>query len=176
MQKAANFPVLKFVNDLGTIARLKYYYDRFLTRLGEHRLMIEILESPKHLIAAKLSGSLTADDVAKAYKATEAALKGNERVSFFAEVEDSMSLTFEGLVKDLFEGIGQIGKISRYYRGAVVTSKGWLGALARVEGLVFASIDVRVFSREDRDKAFAWASEAPEPLPKPEEPGPSIHF
>src|SRR5215468_10473644 len=138
--------------------------------------MIEILESPKHLVAMKLSGSLTADDITKAYKATEDALKNNERISFFAEVEDSMSLTLEGLAKDLFEGLGQIGKLSRYYRAAVVTDKGWLGAIARVEGLVFCSIDVRVFSRDDRDKAFSWASETPGPLPKREEPAPSIHF
>lgn len=138
--------------------------------------MIEILESPKHLVAMKLSGSLTADDITKAYKATEDALKDNERISFFAEVEDSMSLTFEGLVKDLFEGICNIGKLSRYYRAAVVTNKGWLGALARVEGLVFSSVDVRVFNRGDRDKAFAWASEVPEPLPTPEDPPQSIHF
>jgi hypothetical protein len=138
--------------------------------------MIEILESPKHLVALKLSGSLTADDVTTAYKATEDALKDNERISFFAEVDDSMALTFEGLVKDLLEGIGQLGKLSRYYRAAVVTDKGWLGAIARVEGLVFCSVDIRVFNRADRDKAFAWASETPEPLPKPEEPGPSIHF
>lgn len=138
--------------------------------------MIEILESPKHLVAMKLSGSLTADDIEKAYKATKEALDGNERISFFAEVGDTMSLTFEGLVKDLFEGISQIGKISKYYRAAVVTDKGWLGALARFEGLVFCTIDVRVFSKAERDKAFAWASETPEPLPKQEAPGPSIHF
>jgi len=41
---------------------------------------------------------------------------------------------------------------------------------------VFSSIDFRVFDPSDRDKAFAWASEAPPPLPKPEEPGDSIHF
>jgi hypothetical protein len=138
--------------------------------------MIEILESPKHLVAMKLSGSLTSEDVSKAYKATEAALKENERISFFAEVDDSMSLTIEGLIKDLFEGISQIGKLSRYYRAAVVTDKGWLGALARVEGLVFCTIDVRVFQRDDRDKAYAWSAETPEPLPKPEEPAASIHF
>jgi hypothetical protein len=138
--------------------------------------MIEILKSSKHLVAMKLSGSLTAEDVTKAYKATEDALEDNERISFFADIEDSMSLTFEGLIKDLFEGLSQFGKLSRYYRAAVVTDKGWLGAIARVEGLVFSSIDVRVFNRVNRDKAFAWASEVPEPLPKPEEPGPSIHF
>lgn len=138
--------------------------------------MIEILDSPKHLVAMKLSGGLSAEDVENAYKATEDALKENQRVSFFAEIEESMNLTLDGLVKDLVKGVGQLGKLSRYYRAAVVTNKSWIGALARVEGLVFSSIDVRVFALDSRDKAFAWASEVPVPVPKPEEPKPSVHF
>ncbi len=138
--------------------------------------MIEILESPNHLVALKLSGSLTADDVTKAYEAADKALKNNERISFFAEIEDTTNLTFEGLAKDVVKGLGQLGKLSKYYRAAVVTDKGWIGALARVEGLVFSSIDVKVFGLEERNKAFAWASEAPEPLPKPEVPEASVRF
>ena len=137
--------------------------------------MIEILESPKHLVAMKLSGSLTADDVVKANRAAEDALKENDRISFFAEIEDSMNLTLEGLAKDLFTSVGQFGKLSKYYRAAVVTNKGWIGALARVEGLVFSSIDVRVFGLDERAKAFAWAAEAPEQRQKPEPPKPSLH-
>ena len=136
--------------------------------------MIEILDAPKHLVALKLVSSLTADDVTRAYAATEEALKENERVSFFAEIDDSASLSWEGIVKDLSEGLKHLGKLSRYYRAAVVTNKGWIGAMARVEGLVFSSIQVRVFEPAERDKAFSWASEVPEPLPKPEEPAPSI--
>jgi len=138
--------------------------------------MIEILESPKHLIAMKISGKITAEDIEKAYSATRDALKDNERVSFFAEITENLGFTAEGLVKDLTEGIKNFGKLTKYYRAAVVTDKGWLGALARVEGLVFSSIDVRVFEPADREKAFAWASEQPAPLPKPEEPGTSIRF
>jgi SpoIIAA-like len=124
----------------------------------------------------KLSGGLTADDVTKAYEATDKALKENERISFFAEIEESMNMTLEGMAKDLVKGLGQFGKLSKYYRAAVVTNKGWIGALARVEGLVFSSIDVKVFGLDERNKAFAWASEAPEPLPKPEAPEPSVRF
>lgn len=138
--------------------------------------MLEILDSPKHLVALKLSGEMTADDVTGAYKAVEDALKINERISFFAEVDSSMELTFQGLLKDLVEGVGQWNKLEHYYRLALVTDKGWMAALARVEGLVFSSIDIRVFSPDDRNKAFAWASEAPEPVPAPAEAGPSIHF
>lgn len=138
--------------------------------------MIEILESPKHLFAIKVTGSLTAEDVSKAYKATESVLKDNERISFFAEIDESVAFTLEGIFRDVVDGISHLGKLSRYYRAAVVTNKGWIGALARAEGVVFSSIDVRVFSPAERDKAFAWAAETPEPLPKPEEPDRSIHF
>src|SRR5215204_425966 len=134
--------------------------------------MLEILESQKHLIAIRLSGELTAADVTQAYKATDEALKQNDRISFFAEVDPSMKLTFEGLLKDLVEGVGQFGKLGRYYRAALVTDKGWLASMARIEGIVFSSIDFRVFAPADRDKAFAWASETPEPVVTPTDPGP----
>ena len=138
--------------------------------------MLEILESPKHVVAFKLSADLTADDVTRAYRAVDDALKTNDRISFFAEVDPSMELTFQGLLKDMVEGVSQWNKLKHYYRMALVTDKGWMAALARVEGLVFSSIDLRVFSHEDRNKAFAWASETPEPVPAPVEPEASIHF
>lgn len=138
--------------------------------------MLEILESPKHLVAMKFSGEMTADDVAKAYEAANKALENNERISFYAEVDDSVNITFEGLVKDITESFGQLGKLSKYYRAAVVTDKGWIAALARVEGVVFSSIDVRVFGLDEKDKALYWASEAPEPVIKPADPDASIKF
>jgi hypothetical protein len=138
--------------------------------------MLEILDSPKHLVALRLSGGLTADDITRAYKASSDALKDSERISFFVEVDPSMALTLEGVVKDLVEGVNQIGKLRKYYRAALVTDKGWMAALARVEGLVFSSIDVRVFGHAERDKAFAWASETPPPVPAPEDPEASIRF
>lgn len=138
--------------------------------------MLEILESRKHVLAIRLSGELTAADVTQAYKATEDALKENDRISFFAEVEPSMKLTFEGLAKDLVTGIGQWDKLKHYYRVALVTDKGWMAAIARVEGLVFSSIDIRVFGHDERDKALAWASETPVAAPAPEIPEPAIHF
>jgi len=138
--------------------------------------MIEILDSPNHVVAMRLSGELKAQDVTEAYKAIENALKENERISFFAEVDPSMRLTVEGVVKDVVEGIGQLGKLSKYYRAAIVTDKGWLAAVARVEGLVFASIDVRVFESSEREKALAWAAEPPPAAEEKTDPEPSIHF
>jgi hypothetical protein len=138
--------------------------------------MLEKLDSPKHLVAMRLSGGMTASDVEQAYKAIEEAIKTNDRISFFAEVDPSLHLTAQGLFKDAIEGLSHIGKMKHYYRAAVVTDKGWMAAAARVEGLVFSSIDVRVFEPGDRDKAFAWASEKPVSAPKPKEPKRAVHF
>src|SRR5215203_2325388 len=138
--------------------------------------MLEILESQQHLVAFRFSDKLTAEDVTKAYKATQEAIASKDRISFFVEVDPSMQLTFEGLVKDLVEGVTQWNKLKHYYRVALVTDKGWMAALARVEGLMFSSIDLRVFGDEDRSKAFAWASEQPEPMPSAAETASAIRF
>ena len=136
--------------------------------------MIEILDSPKHLVAMNINGEITAEDVTNAYKATEKALKENERISFVAKVENTTKLTLEGVAKDIYEGVGQICKLKKYYRVAVVTDMSWIASIARAEGLFFSSMDIRVFNLDEYDKAFAWASEKPEPLPA--KPGPSIHL
>jgi hypothetical protein len=138
--------------------------------------MLEILPSPKHVVAVRLKDGFTADDVAKMYKAADDALKDNERISFFAEFDDSVELTFEGLLKDAVEGLGRLGQLSRFYRAAVVTDKKWMAAVARFEGLLLSLMDVRVFGSAEREKALAWASETPAPLPKPEPPTPGIHM
>lgn len=138
--------------------------------------MLEILQSPGHLVAMKIAGELSGPDVQRAYDALEAALKQHERVSFFAEVDDSFELSVDALVKDVTNGLSQLGKLNRYYRAAVVTDKKWLATLARVEGLVFAWMEVRVFPIGEREAAFDWASQAPAPKPEPVVPPPAIRF
>ena len=138
--------------------------------------MLEILKSPGHVVAMKISGELSGADVQRAYDALESALKSHDRVSFFAEVEESFEMSIDALIKDITNGLGQLGKLNRYYRAAVVTDKKWLATLARVEGLVFAWMQVRVFPTSEREAAFDWASEAPPPKPEPVTPPPAIKF
>ena len=138
--------------------------------------MLEILTSPKHLVAFKLSGELTADDVEKSTNALIDALKDQERISVFAEIDGSIALTLEGLLKDLVNSVSNFGMRKKIFRLAVVSGSEFYSFLLRVEGLVFSSIEMRVFSPDDRDQAFAWAGKEPEPLPKPEPSKRAVHF
>ena len=138
--------------------------------------MLEILESPGHVVAMKISGELSGADVQKAYDALETALKSHDRVSFFGEIDDSFEMTLDGFIKDVTNGLGQLGTLNRYYRAAVVTDKKWLATLARVEGLVFAWMQIRVFPKSEREEAFEWATQEPPPKPEPVPPPPAINF
>ena len=138
--------------------------------------MLEILPSPKHVIAIRFTGGFTAEDVTNMYRAVDEALKDNERISFFAEFDKSVELTFEGLLKDAVEGISRLGQLNRFYRAAVVTNRNWTATIARLESLILPYVDVRVFKFDEKEKALAWASETPAPLPKKEESAPSVHM
>jgi len=138
--------------------------------------MLEILESPKHLVAFKLSKELTAEDVDKSTLALTDALKEKERVNIFAEIDGSLKLTLEGLARDVANSVSNFGLRRKIYRLAVVSDSEVYAFLLRVEGLLFSSIEMRVFVPEDRREAFAWASKEPEPLPKPEHPKPALHM
>jgi hypothetical protein len=123
--------------------------------------MIEKIPAAEHVVAFRVSGSITAEDVTSASEAIRSSITAHERVSLYTEVEGTTRYTLEGFFKDLIEGLNRLNDLGKIYRIAVVTEKGWIAAMARVEGLVFAFIDVRVFSMEDKKKALAWASEAP---------------
>ena len=77
--------------------------------------MLEILESPKHVVAMKLSGSLTAKDIEQAYRTTDDALKSNDRISFFAEIDPSASLFNEGLGLDSIDVLELALEVSQRY-------------------------------------------------------------
>lgn len=130
--------------------------------------MIEILDSPGYLASLKVSGEITAGDITKAAKAIEDIIKANDRVSIFVEVEDSARYTLEGFFKDVIEGLNRLNDLGHIYRVALVTNKGWMSAMTRLEGVVFASIDMRVFEPAERDRGLAWASELPPPRVEPQ--------
>ncbi len=138
--------------------------------------MLEILKSPKHLVAFKLSGELTANDVERSTNALIDALKTQERVSIFAEIGEPFSLTLEGLWKDLVNSFNNFGIRKKVFRLAVVSPSEVYSAILRIEGFVLSSTAMRVFTPEQREEAFAWASKKPEPMPKPEPAKRAIRF
>ena len=130
--------------------------------------MIEPLAAPApHVVAFRLEGQITADDVGRAIRLIEARLQEHEPVSLIIEVGDVKAVTVAAMVEDLRHGLGQIRHLGRYHRVALVAAQGWLRAAAQVEGAVLPGVEVRTFTPAEQIDATAWAS-----APRPDRPAP----
>lgn len=120
--------------------------------------MLQILESEDHVLAVRLSGTLTAGDVALVAKEVDARLERHEKIGIFAELTDFHDLTAEAAAKDFAYGFSKIGQWSRFPREAVVTDKQWVRTLIKLMDPVIPMVDVRAFEPAQRDEALAWAA------------------
>lgn len=125
--------------------------------------MIEILPAPDHVVAMRVSGTLTGDDIERVTLVLEAALSRHQHIALYADMVDFADMTAEALLKDLRYGISKIGQWSRFGRAAVVSDREWLRAIARLENHVIPGIDIRAFGKNEREAALAWASGEPVP-------------
>ena len=138
--------------------------------------MLQITSPPsERIVAIRVSEQLTDKDVDTAIAAVEAALHNHDRVSFYAQVESSFRLTVAGFFKDLRYGFSKLRDLKRFYRAAVITDSRWIATIARVEGVVFSQIEIKVFPTSDREAAIQWASQSP-PLESPREVRPAIRM
>ncbi len=123
--------------------------------------MLQVLPAPETVVAIRVADLLTGADVDNAIKAVEIALEHHDRVSMYAEIEGVFSITLTGLYHDLRYGLSHLHELHRFYRAAVVTDNKWLATVVRVEGLLFAQIEMKVFPPSDREAAWQWVSEPP---------------
>ena len=129
--------------------------------------MIERLFPPApYVVALRVGGRVTTDDIDRAKGALDAALESHDRVSFLLVVDGLGFVDPAALVRDVGYGIGQIQNLPRFHRAAVVTNQGWLRSVVGAENALLPGVEVRAFAPGDRAAAEAWVSETP-PLPGP---------
>jgi hypothetical protein len=114
-----------------------------------------------HVVGIRVDGRIDASDIETAMKALEEKLRTNERVSFFVEIDDLSGVSPEAILKDIRFGLEQLKNLGRFSRAAVVTDIKWIRAAAGVEDLLIPRVEVKAFSKMDRDVALAWVSKIP---------------
>ncbi len=119
--------------------------------------MLTLLPSPgPDVVAFRVSGKVTADDIEQAWASIDAALDEGETIGLYAEIVDLGGVTLDGLVKDLALGLKAIGEWRRLARYAVVSDARWLRTLATVEGKLLPGIEIRTYPMEEQAEAMAW--------------------
>lgn len=125
--------------------------------------MIDHLEmEADHVVGIRIDGKVLSTDIERAMNSLEEKLKAHQRVSFYVEIDALSGITPEAILKDVRYGLEQLKNLGRFYRSAVVTDISWIRAAAGVEDLLIPKVQVKAFTRADRDVAMAWVVKLPE--------------
>ena len=115
--------------------------------------MIEILNlEQKNLIAAKISGRLTTQDVKKIHPLIHSVLDNGSKVNFYFEIEEFDGYTLKGFWEDLkidSQHTADYGKM------AFVGSKKWQEWAAKATDF-FTGSEVKFFEMSQRNDARKW--------------------
>jgi stage II sporulation SpoAA-like protein len=125
--------------------------------------MIEILPAPDHVVALRLTGTLTADDYDHAVKETETKLQQHRRIGVYVDMAGFDDMTAEAAAKHMPYSRIMLGAADRFPRKAVVTDKQWVRILIGALDPLASDSESRAFGPGAREKAMAWASEIPHP-------------
>ena len=118
-------------------------------------------DTPPHVLAFEIDGTVTAPDLDDLYNAVERVTDGEGPVHICGEIHGIGGLTLDAVGASFKRGVGLIGRIGRVKRYAVVSDAGWIRTMAELEGALIPGMTVRVFGTADREEALAWASEPP---------------
>lgn len=118
-------------------------------------------DTPSHVVAYEIDGTVTAPDLAGLYRAVERAMDGTRPVHLYGEIHGVGGLTLDALSANVRRSLALLPRIGRVDRYAVVSDRGWITAAATVQGAVIPGLTVRTWPTSGREDALAWASEPP---------------
>lgn len=118
--------------------------------------MHSFIDSPSDVLAIKISGTITGEDLNAIMDLTEAALARPGKLHMFVETEGIGGLQLSALPHHMSRALPLFGKLDRFGRVAVVADQAWMRAGSRLESALLPGISYRVVGPEERDEALAW--------------------
>lgn len=125
--------------------------------------MLDILPSPSHVGAYRISGTLDGDDYDRCIADLEGRLRLHERIGVFCDMTGFTGLTPQAMAKDLRYALSKFGEYRRFARGAIITDSQWLANISEFAGRFFPNTEIRAFEPGEHDLALTWAADV-EPL------------
>lgn len=121
--------------------------------------MIEILASPNHVVAIRLSGAITGQDYDRAVAEVDAKLSVHDRIGVLVDLTTFEDMTAEAGARDARYSLKHLWELRRFPREALITDKEWVRALARIVTPILPRVEVRTFDPGDETQAMSWVSD-----------------
>ena len=119
--------------------------------------MHQFLESSDNVLAVKISGTITGEDLDAIMDRTETAMARYDKLHVYVETADIEGMQLSALPHHFGRAFPMFGKLDRFGRVAVVADQAWMRAATRLESALLPNISYRVYEPEEREEALAWA-------------------
>jgi hypothetical protein len=119
--------------------------------------MHEFIPSPEDVLAVKISGTITGQDVESIMDRTDAIMAKHDKIHIFVETRAIEGLQISAIPHHMSRALPLLGKLDRFGRVAVVADQAWMRAATRFESAMLPNISYRVYEPEDREEALRWA-------------------
>jgi hypothetical protein len=118
--------------------------------------MFEIIQTKDDVLAVRIDGKITGEDLASIMDRLDTVMAANETVHVYAETRSIDGIEISGLGAHIARAAPLFAKLGRFGRVAVVADQVWIRALTRIESALLPHISYRVFKPEDRGAALMW--------------------
>jgi hypothetical protein len=118
--------------------------------------MFEMIDTKDDVLAVRIDGKITGEDLASIMDALDTAMAANETVHLYAETRSIDGIEISGLAAHIARAAPLFTKLDRFGRVAVVADQLGIRALTRIESALLPHTSYRVLKPEDRGAALAW--------------------
>lgn len=129
--------------------------------------MIQLIPTAEDVIAFKISGRLSRDELTRIADLVEPSLEAHEKTHVFVEVEDFTGFELSALDEYLPRAFHMLSKLERFGRVAVVSDLRWVRWATKFESALLPHISYETFETAERARALAWVEGKLNPLHDP---------
>lgn len=123
--------------------------------------MLEAIDAPAHLLALRLTGEVTAEDIERYRALVDDRLAAQPWVSLLIDLTGLDEVDLGAIGAGLAADVDFFRHLDRYHRCAIVAEQGWVRFATRVAATVVPRVELRVFDGDGGEEARAWAEESP---------------
>lgn len=134
--------------------------------------MINLMETPQQIVAVRLQGEISAEDIARISKTVEKELSVHARIGLVIDFAQFVDATEQAIQEDMRFELGMLEHIQKLTGVVIVTDKKWMGMLMRYAGHLMPSIDLKIYAPGEIEAATVWVKRSVTKKPTPA--GPAV--
>lgn len=120
--------------------------------------MFKVVQNGADRLDIEMSGKLNSEEMKNALDELVDKSKNIENGKMLYDVVDYHLPTLDAIAIEFSRLPSMFGFIKKFNRAAVLTDKAWLKKVSEFEGILIPGLEIKAFSRDQKEQAEAWLS------------------